>query len=65
MMNTGLLRQGPQDPHIGVSRATIIQDDGSPAQQGSLHKIPHHPAGGAEPEKTLPGPDIVMEMQVL
>ena len=60
-----LLRDLPQPPEVGVAWAAVVQDDRRTGQQTGDEQVPHHPAGGGEPEEPLAWAEIVMEPERL
>ncbi len=49
----GLLGQVPEDSHVRVPRAAVIEDDRCRRQQRPHEEVPHHPTGGREPEDAV------------
>ena len=63
--HAGLLGQPPQRPHIGITRAAVVQHDRRAEEQPADHDVPHHPAGGGEPEEPVVRPEVQMEREGL
>ena len=62
----GLLRrQAPQGGGVGVQRVAVQTHQGGPEKQGGKHIVPHHPAGGREPEQLVLGAHVVEEAEQL
>jgi hypothetical protein len=62
------LRSGgqiPQHVQIRITRAAVIKDRRGSRQQAALKDIPHHPARGAESEKSVARVDIHVQFRKL
>src|SRR5205823_13153273 len=55
----------PQRPQIGVRRVPVEEDDRRLREQAADEEIPHHPAGGREPEEPVAGPRVEVEAELL
>src|SRR5215203_271259 len=51
----------PQCAEIGVTRVAVVQNDRGTSEQTGDQQVPHHPAGGREPEEPLARAEVVME----
>ncbi len=60
-----LLGKLPQRVHIGIAGAAVVQQDRNAQQQAADQQVPHHPAGGGEPEKAIILFHIHADMQAL
>ena len=44
---------------VGVAGAAVVQHDRRADQQAADQEVPHHPAGGGEPEEAVAGAEVV------
>ena len=51
-------RQPPQRHQVRVARAAVVEHDGGADEQATDQEVPHHPAGGGEPEEAVARPEI-------
>ena len=61
-------RQPPQRAEVRVGRGTVVQHDARVDGQPRDEVVPHHPAGGAEPEEPIRRAEVVVQrvdLQVL
>ena len=49
----GLLGQVPQHAQVGVAGAAVVEHDLGGGEQHAHQEVPHHPAGGGEPEHAV------------
>ena len=49
----GLLGQVPQHVQVGVAGAAVVEHDLGVGEQHAGQEVPHHPAGGGEPEHAV------------
>ena len=50
----GSLGEVPEDAHVRVARAAVVEDDRGGREQAADEEVPHHPAGRREPEERSP-----------
>ena len=48
-----------------MTRVAVVEHHGAPDQQSADQQVPHHPAGGGEPEEPVAGPQIMVQPQGL
>jgi len=56
-----VLAEVPQDIHRGVARVAVEQDDRRVGHETGDEVVPHHPAGGREPQDAVAGPRVVLQ----
>ena len=61
----GPLGEVPEDAHVGVAGAAVVEDDRGPGQQPGDEEVPHHPAGRREPEEAVAGVGVDVEVELL
>ena len=55
------LGQPPQRAEVGVAGVAVEQHDRRADQQAADEQVPHHPAGGGEPEEAVAGAEVVLQ----
>ena len=55
------LGEAPQGSHVRVARAAVVQHDRRAEQQAADQEVPHHPAGGGEPEEPVGRPEVQLQ----
>ena len=63
--DAGSVGEIPQRPEIRVGRIAVEEDDRGVRQQRADQEVPHHPAGGREPEEPLAGLRVEVQVQLL
>ena len=61
----GLLGQVPEHVHVRVGGAAVIEHDRGGRQQHPDEEVPHHPAGGREPEDPVPLLRVQVQVELL
>ena len=59
----GLGGEVPEDVHVGVAGAAVVEHDRGVGEQDPDEEVPHHPAGGREPEDAVAG--LRVDVQVV
>jgi hypothetical protein len=60
----GPFRQIPEDAHVRVGRVAVVEDDRGVREQTPIRKF-HHPARRREPEETVAGLGVQVEVALL
>ena len=55
----------PEHAHVRVAGAAVVEDDRGGGQQRADEEVPHHPAGGREPEDAVALARVDVEVQLL
>ena len=55
----------PQDVEVGMARAAVVEDHRRAHQQAADQEVPHHPAGGGEPQEPVARAEVVVQRQRL
>ena len=61
----GLLGEIPEDAHVGEAGVAVVEDDRRLGEQAGDDEVPHHPAGGGEPEEAVAGLGVDVEVHLL
>ena len=61
----GPLGEVPEDAHVGMAGAAVVEDDRGAGEQAGDEEVPHHPAGGREPEEAVAGMGVDVEVELL
>ena len=59
------LDERPQDVEVGMAGAAVVEDHGRAHQQAADEEVPHHPAGGGEPQEPVARAEVVVQRQHL
>ena len=59
------LGQVPEDVHVGMTRAAVVEHDRGRGQQAGDEEVPHHPAGRGEPEDAVAVLGVDVEVELL
>ena len=60
-VDVGVGGQLPQRAEVGVRGVAVEQHDGRADEQPRHEVVPHHPAGGGEPEEAVAGAEVVVQ----
>ena len=61
----GALGEVPEDAHVRVAGAAVVEDDRGAGEQAGDEEVPHHPAGRREPEEAVAGVGVDVEVELL
>ena len=55
----------PEHLHVGMAGVAVVEDDRGVGEQDADEEVPHHPAGGGEPEDAVAGLGVEVEGELL
>ena len=61
----GALGEVPEHAHVGMAGAAVVEHDRGGGEQAGDEEVPHHPAGGREPEDAVAGLGVDVEVELL
>src|SRR4029078_13379426 len=61
----GAVGEVPEDAHVRIPGAAVVEDDRGAGEEPRDDEVPHHPAGGREPEEAVTGLGVDVEVELL
>ena len=64
-VDLGVAREVPQRVHVRVARVAVVEQDLGLGEQAGDQEVPHHPAGGGEPEEAVARLQVAVQVHLL